>query len=389
MKIQQIILLIIAHNNSFASSFLQQVAYSNTAIRSHCYDRTRSLVDLTVPHYSQSSSSTTRLYGFFDQFGNKNENNKDDNDDEEGEEKKELEISSTDLETARKAFEEMFTILPNDNHKKKKKKNDANNNTQNPSLYGMMNNIDESSSISTNKDKEQRDTITKTRDITKIANSVPQTPLTAITRERRLKEITLLSTLTQSDDAVNELWALWIAERGPAATTSLLRAEQLMSVESYDEAESLLWSLIHQYGIHWAEPVNRLATLKYMQGSLDESKRLCEMTLQVKPWHFGALSGIVLVCTAMNDATGARLWAERRLPPLVPEYTSGNRRMAWIDRALDEAKESLNIASKVGRAGIGEIETEFRAFRAQMQHLIIEDDSSPSSLASDDLDAWQ
>lgn len=424
--IQYVYLLITTYNNLYATSFLQG-AHSNTAIRKHYYDtntlqKAKSLLSVqqqqlrvgvglqpaSLSHTGTvSSRSTTRLYGFLDRFGNNSNNEGDDDREEEEEEADEVDgqgehervFSSSELETARKSFEDMFT-MPNDNQKKKKKKNK---NTQPSSSYGIMDNdgsnidnIDISgSSSSSSKDKEQRDTITKTRDITKIGNSIPQSPLTAIARERRLKEITLLSTLTQSDDAVSELWALWIAEKGPAAATLLLRAEQLMSVESYDEAESLLWTLVHQYGVHWAEPVNRLATLKYMQGRLEESKKLCEMVLQVKPWHFGALSGIVLVCTAMNDATGARLWAARRLPPLIPEYTSGDRRTTWITQALDDATESLNVASKVGRSAvIGEIETEFRAFRAQMQHLNMEDDGTNTNTgddtsSSEDLDAWQ
>jgi len=119
--------------------------------------------------------------------------------------------------------------------------------------------------------------------------------------------------------------------------------------------------------------VNRLATLKYMQGELEESKALCEVVLQSKPWHFGALSGIVLVCTALHDATGARLWAERRLPPLIPEHTSGDRRVKWISRALNDAAGNLERAAKVGRGKeIGKEETEFRTLRAQMQQMAVD-----------------
>jgi len=119
----------------------------------------------------------------------------------------------------------------------------------------------------------------------------------------------------------------------------------------------------------------------------------------VKPWHFGALSGIVLVCTALNDATGARLWAERRLPPLIPEHTSGDRRVKWITRALNDAAGNLDKASKVGRGKeIGKEETEFRTFRAKMQKMAVEEENRRSKSNDGgeknqkddtDLDAWQ
>ena len=204
--------------------------------------------------------------------------------------------------------------------------------------------------------------------------------------------------MAKSDESVNELWSLWISEKGPAAATLLLRAEQLMSVESFDEAETILWSIIHQHGIHWAEPVNRLATLKYMQGRLEESKMLCEVTLSTKPWHFGALSGIVLVCTAMNDATGARMWADRRLPPFVAD---DSRRHVWIKRAIEDATKSLSEASKIGKNfDIGQEEIEFRALRTQMQKLFhLEEDGidsrrnggvdSSSVFDDNSPDAWQ
>jgi hypothetical protein len=90
--------------------------------------------------------------------------------------------------------------------------------------------------------------------------------------------------------------------------------------------------------------MNKLATLYYMTGQHQKSKELCLLVLQVKPWHFGALSGIVLVCTAMKDVTGARFWADRRLPPMVPIHTSGDRRSQWVQRAVQDAKERLDRA---------------------------------------------
>ena len=53
-----------------------------------------------------------------------------------------------------------------------------------------------------------------------------------------------------------------------------------MDQRQWGEAEQVLRDLIEENGIHWVEPVNRLATLLYMQGRLEESKHLCEVVLR-------------------------------------------------------------------------------------------------------------
>lgn len=45
----------------------------------------------------------------------------------------------------------------------------------------------------------------------------------------------------------------------------------------------------------------RLATLYYLQGKFKESIAMCELVLDVKPWHFGCLSGITLCYAELGD----------------------------------------------------------------------------------------
>jgi len=172
-------------------------------------------------------------------------------------------------------------------------------------------------------------------------------------RKHQAKEIELLSSLYQCDDesVLTELWTHWFAERGPGPAAELLQAEQLANMGDdriyQKEAERMFRKLIEKHGIYWAEPVNRLATLLYRQGRYEESKACCELVLAVKPWHFGALSGIVMVCAGMNDSVNAKIWSDRRLPPLQPNQKrrlnpSGNeRRKDWIRRAVRDATNLL------------------------------------------------
>ena len=283
--------------------------------------------------------------------------------DEEEEDEEAEETTLDSVEHARQRFEDLMSI-PQDN--KSKKSSNGKSNSLSPASPSINEIIAETS-------KSTPNLATLTRTIATLQSDLPPPPLTAIQRERRLKELNLLSSLTDSDEGINELWSLWFSERGPTAATILLRAEELVSQSSkqpqkLEEAESVLWGLIESYGLHWAEPVNRLATVLYLQGRLEESRALCKAVLDVKPWHFGALSGIVLVCAGLRDVSEARLWADRRLPPLIPDRTSGGRREIWVDQACQDARSALSFAEKVGRdSDIGLEEVEFRRMRNQLE----------------------
>jgi len=168
----------------------------------------------------------------------------------------------------------------------------------------------------------------------------PPPPLSAKAKESKITEMQLINALSQSDDSLSEIWSHWFAEKGAGPAHDLLHAEELAnsgSPDDFPEAERLLRKLIAKHSVYWAEPVNRLATLLYRQGRLRESKACCEIVLTVKPWHFGALSGIVLVCAGMKDYVNAKIWADRRLPPIQPNGTTNERRSDWVRRAVKDA----------------------------------------------------
>ena len=178
--------------------------------------------------------------------------------------------------------------------------------------------------------------------------------LTTITRERMEMEISLLESLAESDDAIPELWNLWYNARGPEAAKELHQTEALVAQgqpEAWAKAEIQLKKLIAREGIHWAEPVNRLATLMFLQSRHEESKELCEIVLTLKPWHFGALSGMVMVLQGLQDTEGMLDYARQRMPPLPKkgqeekeppkELGELETRQMWVDRMLDRARAKL------------------------------------------------
>ena len=176
--------------------------------------------------------------------------------------------------------------------------------------------------------------------------------LSTTAKERRKYEIELLEDLAYSDEPMNELWALWFVEKGPGPASQLLATQDYFqkvgngdkgSAKQFQEIEQKLREIIREHGVsEWAEPINRLATIYYLQGKFKESIAMCELVLDIKPWHFGCLSGIVMCYAELGDRVNARLWASRRLPPLE----AIERREEWVKRAVSEAERSLERHSR-------------------------------------------
>jgi len=198
----------------------------------------------------------------------------------------------------------------------------------------------------------------------------PPTPkiLSTIDRRRRLTEIKLLKCFTQNvrGDNVEEdqktiacLWDHWYSERGQEAKSELEKTDILLGSEDrWNECEIELVTLIDHYGLYFVEPVNRLATLFYLQGRYIESYRLCRVVLTIKPWHFGAVSGIVQVCLAMGNKKNAIYWADRRLPRVESGDNSyiPLQRMEWVMNAVTDAKRLLGTAQRKTRNSFGQPE---------------------------------
>jgi hypothetical protein len=173
-------------------------------------------------------------------------------------------------------------------------------------------------------------------------------------RERRLAETQLLAQLEYGDAALADLSTLWYHERGPEAAARLKEADEWTTrgPRYWSAAEQALRALMDEYGFRWAEPVNRLATLCYLQGRLQEAEHLCKIVLAVKPWHHRALSEIVMVYAGRKETERARQWATRRLPTYSPDGLN-RRRCAWVREAVTEARTALEEQKEILKATFG------------------------------------
>jgi len=216
----------------------------------------------------------------------------------------------------------------------------------------------------------------------------PPPPLTSADRERRLTEIQLLKQLAGSDENNNEmalqlLWELWFSERGATAKKQLEQADAFMSEPSHwSKCEVLLSNMIQEHGAYFTEPINRLATLYYLQGRYEESYRLCLVVLHSKPWHVGALSGIFMVCAQLSGDRrrdkARQYWSGKRLLP-----TTTTNRQEWVNRAVSDAEDALEQAEKWTRDSFWRLDDDNENFSSFKQ-------KEPDAAAPDDDDgAWQ
>jgi hypothetical protein len=232
----------------------------------------------------------------------------------------------------------------------------------------------------------------------------PPPPLSTIERDRRLAEIDMLKALVDGDEASSQLWDLWYSERGAKALALLQQADQLMGdPTSWQECERILVALIDDYGIYFVEPVNRLATLYYLQGRMEWSYKLCQAILKVKPWHFGALAGIVQVCIGLGDRNAARVWSEKRLPTTIagtsfPPFASPDdddgpvnpRREEWVERAVVQAKELLKKAERdIKERYFGKPEDYYRKAAAADDNNIGNSNQNRILGTDEDSNSWQ
>jgi hypothetical protein len=158
------------------------------------------------------------------------------------------------------------------------------------------------------------------------------------------------SDIQKQDIVMSEFWSIWYGEKGQLNEQKLRSIEETLGDPSqWANAEQQYLELINEHCksdgesklnlSQWVEPANRLATLLYLMGRLQESKAWCDAILEAKPWHIGALSGVVMVCVQLNDEESAQKYIMKGLPNLSTEMRDA--RKAWVERNVETATEQL------------------------------------------------
>jgi len=188
--------------------------------------------------------------------------------------------------------------------------------------------------------------------------------LTSAGRKRRELEMELLSSLKDSDDAMEQLMHLWTHERDPESARQLTAMQENCSSGLVVEQQQLGW-MIETYP-SWAEPYVRLATLLFYQGRIQESYDVALQALKLKPWHFECYSLLTMLSLRQRDTGQALQWARQGLL-LFKEDGKNRRRQEWVDRALQQAAQQWKDAEKAMLAR--QRQTEHFALDTSLQEL--------------------
>ena len=171
--------------------------------------------------------------------------------------------------------------------------------------------------------------------------------LTSTRRHRKALELSLLESLADQKDAVNELIHLWMYEHPEGV--ELEQMSHHVTAGMSHEAHRLE-DLCRIYP-QWAEPKVRLALLYYFKGEVQWSHELALMALNLKPWHFELYPLLVMICLRQGDKVEAIRWARRALP-----HKLGRRRTQWVQKAVELAQQEWDEAEEVTQKKVWEEE---------------------------------
>ena len=100
------------------------------------------------------------------------------------------------------------------------------------------------------------------------------------------------------------IWRLWTRSGSDAVDLLMGRGRQAMASGAYEAALRVLNRVV-EIDPDFAEGWNRRATLYYLMGEFGPSVADIQRTLALEPRHFGALSGLGMIYTALDDDDGA------------------------------------------------------------------------------------
>jgi len=119
--------------------------------------------------------------------------------------------------------------------------------------------------------------------------------------------------------ATNLIWAIWHQSDDDRINDLMRRGLAHMSVRDYPAAIKTFGGII-DLEPGFAEAWNKRATVYYLMGDYRASVHDIDKTLELEPRHFGALSGLGLIHTALGDPGTALYWFREALKqnPHIP-----------------------------------------------------------------------
>ena len=106
---------------------------------------------------------------------------------------------------------------------------------------------------------------------------------------------------TLAMDYESKIWNLWLNNGSTESNNSQMqKGLELLQNGKLDQALSLFKNLSKKEP-KWAEPINKIATIKFLQGDYLGSINDIKLTLKLEPRHFGAISGLVQINIILKE----------------------------------------------------------------------------------------
>ncbi len=149
-----------------------------------------------------------------------------------------------------------------------------------------------------------------------LAAALSAAPVLADQKDPRLLELfdRLHATADQAeaDQLEREIWDIWYHHASGPVAFLMVQGRRAMAIGDFVEAEAFFNEVIEKDPA-FAEGWNRRATLYYVMGRYQDSIADVSETLALEPRHFGALSGMGLIFSALEDDKTALQWFEKAL----------------------------------------------------------------------------
>lgn len=133
----------------------------------------------------------------------------------------------------------------------------------------------------------------------------------------------------------SRIWTIWVAYDGDGRDVErLMRAGALaMRLQNHGRAELVLTE-VTELAPDFAEGWNRRATARYLAGDYSGSVADIQRTLQLEPRHFGALSGLGLIYTELEEPDNALAAFEAALK-INPHLPGARANIEFLRGLLD------------------------------------------------------
>jgi tetratricopeptide (TPR) repeat protein len=128
------------------------------------------------------------------------------------------------------------------------------------------------------------------------------------------------------------IWRIWMTSEDAEVSQLMKNGVEAMAVQDHRTALATFDQMV-EIAPDFAEGWNKRATVHYLRGDYAASLQDINRTLALEPRHFGALSGLGLVHSALDEEEAALEAFERALA-INPHMTSVRRNIEELKRRI-------------------------------------------------------